>query len=475
MTGGDAFNLAEEFAGMDFNEERLEKRFRKTMETLSKDPRKTIYGGSANRAEASDCKSAAIYNLPGNDKFSKGEILRAHRAATIRRMEGHPLILAAQDTMSVNYDSRRKMEGNGYIGDKTMGVNIHSCLAVSPEGVALGALDPMGFNRAERKNAAPTRERQKNRPIEEKESNRRLGTMENAGRDISDALRILHIRDREGDNYELFDKAIQSGRHFPIRMVHNRMAVENGQILDKIGRTHYKGRAKAHIPRDSRRNVKEREVALQVRHARHEVKKPQIKNKNKALLPSLPVTVIYVREENPPKGVEGTAWFLMTSEEVESCGAAHEMVGYYIQRWKTERFHHVLKSGCKIEELQERDMERMKALILMCSAIAVFIMNLTYMARIHPICPVRYCLRMTHGKFCIARQTGRKKFLTSRVRLNRRRIMSAGWEGRKARPAMARRESKPFGLDSKNCIRSWTTVSYSILWVKFRACPAVVH
>jgi hypothetical protein len=89
------------------------------------------------------------------------------------------------------------MEGNGYIGDKTMGVNIHSSLAVTPEGLVLGVLDQMGFNRAERKNTVLTREQQKNRPIEEKESNRWLETMENADRDISDALKILHICDRE--------------------------------------------------------------------------------------------------------------------------------------------------------------------------------------------------------------------------------------------------------------------------------------
>jgi hypothetical protein len=163
MTERDAFNLVEEFAEVDFNEKRLEKRFRKTMETLAKDPQKSIYGSSANRAEASDCKSAAIYNLLGNDKFNKDEILRVHRDATIRRMEGHPLILAAQDTTSVNYDGQQKMEGNGYIGDKTMGVNIHSALAVTPEGLVLGVLDQMGFNRAERKNTALTREQQKNR------------------------------------------------------------------------------------------------------------------------------------------------------------------------------------------------------------------------------------------------------------------------------------------------------------------------
>ncbi|MDR2078729.1 MAG: hypothetical protein LBP74_03275 [Treponema sp.] len=103
MTGGDTFNIAEEFADVDFNEERLEKRFRRTMETLSKDPQKSIYGSSANRAEAT-----AIYNLLDNDKFNQGETQRAHRAATIRRMEGQPLILAVQDTTSVNYDSRQE-------------------------------------------------------------------------------------------------------------------------------------------------------------------------------------------------------------------------------------------------------------------------------------------------------------------------------------------------------------------------------
>jgi hypothetical protein len=65
-------------------------------------------------------------------------------------------ILAVQDTTSVNYDSQQKMEGNGYISDKIMGVNIPSCLAVTPEGLVLGVLEQMGFNRTERKNTALT-------------------------------------------------------------------------------------------------------------------------------------------------------------------------------------------------------------------------------------------------------------------------------------------------------------------------------
>jgi hypothetical protein len=41
MIERDTFTMAEEFADVDFNEERLEKRFRQTMKTLAKDPQKS--------------------------------------------------------------------------------------------------------------------------------------------------------------------------------------------------------------------------------------------------------------------------------------------------------------------------------------------------------------------------------------------------------------------------------------------------
>jgi transposase len=77
----------------------------------------------------------------------------------------------------------------------------------------------------------------------------------------------------------------------------------------------------------------------------------------------------------------------ITNDDVNSVEQAVEMVRYYVQRWKIERFHYVLKSGCAIEKLQERDMEKTKAMILMYSVIAVFIMNLTYIARVSPELP----------------------------------------------------------------------------------------
>jgi hypothetical protein len=61
MAGGESFNMAEEFVDVDFNEVRLEKRFVRTMETLSRQPGKLIWASSENRAEVK-----AIYNMVGN-------------------------------------------------------------------------------------------------------------------------------------------------------------------------------------------------------------------------------------------------------------------------------------------------------------------------------------------------------------------------------------------------------------------------
>ncbi|MDR1959353.1 MAG: hypothetical protein LBQ54_10005, partial [Planctomycetaceae bacterium] len=75
---------------------------------------------------------------------------------------------------------------------------------------------------------------------------------------------------------------------------------------------------------------------------------------------------------------------------------------------KIERFHHVLKSGCGIEKLQERDMEKTKTLIVMYSVIAVFIMNLTYIARINPGLPCTIILfdeEEWKVLYCVANRT----------------------------------------------------------------------
>jgi hypothetical protein len=135
----------------------------------------------------------------GNEKFDRGERLKAHREGTVKRMACESVILAVQERTGVNYDGQWNMEGNGYISDKTMGVNIHSCLAVTPDGLVLGALDQMGYNREEPRKETLTRERQKNRPTKKKKAI--VGARQWRGQEYSipSGAKVIHICDHEGD------------------------------------------------------------------------------------------------------------------------------------------------------------------------------------------------------------------------------------------------------------------------------------
>jgi hypothetical protein len=106
MAEGKTFDMEEEFAGLDFNSKRLEKRFGRTMKTLAKQPGESIWRCSANRAA-----TKAIYRMLGNERFDDAEIPREHQAATIRRLAGESVVLAVQDTTSLNYDTHEKRRG----------------------------------------------------------------------------------------------------------------------------------------------------------------------------------------------------------------------------------------------------------------------------------------------------------------------------------------------------------------------------
>jgi hypothetical protein len=54
MVPGTSFDRGKEFAGLDFHSSRLEERFIRTMETLYKQPDKSIREASEDRAEALD-------------------------------------------------------------------------------------------------------------------------------------------------------------------------------------------------------------------------------------------------------------------------------------------------------------------------------------------------------------------------------------------------------------------------------------
>jgi len=376
------YDMRKEFINLDFNSSRLEKRFIRTMETLAGEPDKSIWCCSENRAEAK-----AIYRLLGNEKLDREEILRTHREATVKRiLQSGKTILAVQDTTGLNYDGQAKMEGIGYFCEHSLGVNIHSCLAVTTDGLVLGILSQSSYTRTQPSDKTRTAESKKQRAIEEKESYRWLETLGESTETIPEGIHIVTVCDREGDIYELFDEADRIDQAFLIRVTHNRKTVDNHKIIDAIRKKPCAGRVKVILPRDSHRGLKEREAILQIRYESYEIKKPRPRNKDKNIKSTQEVNIIHVKEEGKISK-EPVEWFLMTNEKIECVEDAYEKSVWYMQRWKIEQFHYVLKSGCKVEKLQERSIEKTTVLVLMYSIIATLLMNLTYMARVNPQLP----------------------------------------------------------------------------------------
>jgi hypothetical protein len=401
---GKSFEIRGEFEGIDFGSKRLEERFVKTMEKLSKEPEKSIWLASGSRNEAK-----AAYRMLSNEKLNDEEILRATRESTINRISksGSEVILAVQDTMKVNYEKHEKTDGIGWIGDKTLGVNVHSSVAVTPNGLTLGLLTQTSWTREIRCDRSVNHDQKKGRAIEDKESYRWLETMEESEKNIPVGVKVIHICDREGDMYEFFEKASREDKLFVVRIVQNRTTISGEKIIEDIKSSSPIGSMEVKIPRNSQKKQAAREAVLEIRAKSFEVKRPARRNKDKHLSKSVTMSVIYLSESNPAEGAEPIEWLLATNESVTTPQDAIKIAEYYVQRWKIERFHYIMKSGCQIEKIQQRSVDKIITVLLMYSIISIKILNMMYLARISPELPCNIIFGEDEWKilYCMANKT----------------------------------------------------------------------
>ncbi|MEW6745766.1 MAG: IS4 family transposase [Planctomycetota bacterium] len=80
-------------------------------------------------------------------------------------------------------------------------------------------------------------------------------------------------------------------------------------------------------------------------------------------------------------------WLLLTTEPVETAQDAGRIVDLYTRRWRIEEWHHVLKSGCKVEEHQHETADRLKRVIVIDAVLAWHIQLMTLLGREVPDLP----------------------------------------------------------------------------------------
>ncbi len=394
--------IYKEFKNLGIRCGRTIKRFIRTMETLSHNMQASILGASENIAEAK-----AIYNMLGNEDLTEPVILESHRKATLQQIKESKsnIILAIQDTTELNYTSHPKTQGLGEgTAKNTKALFAHTTLAAPPSGLPFGLLDQQIWARDPEERG----QRKADRPIEEKESYKWIESMDRVARlPFPAGTRIVHVGDREADIYEFFEHAISTEQDVLVRIVHNRNTDEDLKLFDQLKKAEVAGTIVVDIPRDTRKNIPARTATLELRYKKEQVRVPQNLRSRYGTQHSLALTFILVQEIGAPEGQEPITWFLGTTLAVKNAEEAAEKVRWYVQRWKIERFHYVLKQGCAVEELQARSAEVLSKEILMYSIIAVRLLHLTYAARQTPnvLCDMLFDAEEWQVLYCIATKT----------------------------------------------------------------------
>ena len=369
-----------DFAEVNFGDKRLDKRLCETVKSKAKSIQESILSSTGSRHSAK-----AFYLLLSNEKHTNEKVSKAAYRATSRRISesGVTRILLPQDTTDINLNGHKKTENLGYCSEHIRGIKLHTGLALTTDGVPLGLLSQKYSTRENAKSELSATEKMK-RPIEEKESFRWLETTREMLEYVPDEVEPIILCDREGDFYELYHEMMSVKSSFVVRLVRDRKTTNGEHSIQQLKRTKACGEAEIIIPRDTRSGKKKRTIKAEVAYCKVSVSRPQYTGSE--LPKSLVFNLVRVTEITPECD-EPIEWFLATSLPLDSAEDALEIVKFYVQRWKIERFHYVLKSGCQAEKIQQRTYERITAVLLIYSVIAVFILALTYLARTSPDLP----------------------------------------------------------------------------------------
>lgn len=314
----------------------------------------------------------------GNDRVSHEAIIEVQRAQTLRRIQDEDKVLLVQDTTSFNFSHHPATAGLGPLENQhCRGFLAHSTLAVSRVGVPLGLMEQQVWVRYDEETGK--RHQRHQRPFEEKESYKWVKGLPKANPTNSRPGYVV-VCDAEAHIYEFLAEMGEQGVDFIVRAADARGFTEAGQALfAAIAQQTVQQRFRLSLKRRPDREA--RDAELDLRFGQVTLKRPQ---RATASGETLTVFVVDVLEPHPPAGEAAVHWVLLTSLPVLTLEHAQQISLWYSYRWLVERFHYVLKSGCKLEESQLRQEAGLARLLAVYSSVAWKLLWLTYQARQTP-------------------------------------------------------------------------------------------
>jgi hypothetical protein len=382
----------EEFGRVQFFDERLQRRLFTLAADFFAQPGEPIPQVS----EGSAAKTKAAYRFFRNPQVDMQTLLRPHVESTLERIRSHPVILAVQDTTTLNYTAH-PAEGVGPInttGDRAVGLILHDTMAFTTEGTPLGLLNVQCWSRDPEE--AGKRESRHERPIAQKESFKWLVSYRAVAQvqKLCPETALVSVGDREADLYELFQEAAQDpqGPRLLVRAERSRQRKveqddEQETLWPRMKAEPIAGSIQVAVPRREARPA--RTAPLEVRFAQVVLRPPK-----RIQASPLRVWAVYAREVDPRAEVkEPLDWMLLTTVKTETFEEACQRLSWYSRRWGIEVYHRTIKSGCRIEDRRLEDADSLEACLAIDLVVGWRVQWLTWVGREKPDTPCDQILK----------------------------------------------------------------------------------
>lgn len=298
-----------------------------------------------------------LTRLLRNEGVTTAEMVDTAAVGTAQRCAGRD-VLALQDTSSVT------SEGGG-------GLNLHAVLAVdADDGAILGLMHAQFLARTKGRRAL-----RRGLPVAAKESQRWLAGADRAAAVGTLARRVTVIADRESDIFEAF-ACRPAAVHLLVRAAQDRSLGDGGRLFARADALAEAGRARLRLA--AKPGHKAREALLAARFMTVDLARPR-QGVRAGLPKTVSLTLVDIREVEPPVGAPVVHWRLLTTHDVADAAQAFAVADLYRRRWAIEQLFRTLKTqGFDVEGLRIGDDAPRCKLVMAAVVAAVTIQQLVH-------------------------------------------------------------------------------------------------
>ena len=388
-TGGAAAWARDEFGATDLGDVRRTRRLVTMVTGAARRP-----SGKVSVVFDRSCEREGAYDFLESPHVDLAAVAGSVFDATRGRARGLETVFVAIDGSSLSLTDVAGSKGFGHVGSPNRpmtGLLMMNALAVTREGVPLGLIDQLWWNRGPT-NARTKLERSRQnaaRTFEEKETFHVVRAARNAVDRLAEVgTRAWIVVDREADNRDILLGLHEAGCLFTVRggKFDRHVIGESAKIQALLDAEPSLGTYEVEA---KRRGGARKKALVDVRAAQVTLRFSAYGNQ-----PAGGLRLWAVRVRDASGAADGPDWLLYTNVPVLSAEHARAIVASYEMRWRVEEFHRTWKQGqCNVEDAQLHTEQAVIIWATILAAVATRIERIKYLSRRTPDAPATIELR----------------------------------------------------------------------------------